>query len=90
MQTLIVPLSAPEAADANRFGPKAANLAALGHAVPRPRPRFGHGSEARVGPYVVLGSFHPSQQNTFTGKLTPAMLLAVIDRARWLTGSGPT
>ena len=65
-------------------------LAALGHAVPRPRPRFGHGSEARVGPYVVLGSFHPSQQNTFTGKLTPTMLQAVIDRARSLTGSGPT
>jgi uracil-DNA glycosylase family 4 len=58
-------------------------LAALGH-VARPRPRFGHGSEARVGPYVLLGSFHPSQQNTFTGKLTPRMLESVLNRAIWL------
>jgi uracil-DNA glycosylase family 4 len=58
-------------------------LAVLGHAS-RPRPRFGHGSEARVGPYVLLGSFHPSQQNTFTGKLTPRMLGSVVKRAMWL------
>jgi uracil-DNA glycosylase family 4 len=56
-------------------------LAALGR-VPRPRPRFGHLAEARVGPSVLLGSFHPSQQNTFTGKLTPAMLDEVWLRAR--------
>jgi uracil-DNA glycosylase family 4 len=55
-------------------------LAAMGHA-PRPRPRFGHGSEAEVGPYRLVGCFHPSQQNTFTGKLTPAMLDAVLARA---------
>jgi uracil-DNA glycosylase family 4 len=55
-------------------------LAAGGHAA-RPRPRFGHGSGARVGPYVLLGSFHPSQQNTFTGKLTTAMLESVLKRA---------
>jgi uracil-DNA glycosylase family 4 len=55
-------------------------LASLGHAV-RPKPRFGHGAEASVGPYVLLGAFHPSQQNTFTGKLTPAMLDAVVERA---------
>jgi uracil-DNA glycosylase len=56
-------------------------VAALGHAA-RPRPRFGHLAEAGVGPYVLLGSFHPSQQNTFTGKLTPAMLDEVWLRAR--------
>jgi len=55
-------------------------LGALGH-VARPRPRFGHAAEAEVGPYIVLGSFHPSQQNTFTGKLTPAMLDGVFGRA---------
>jgi uracil-DNA glycosylase family 4 len=57
--------------------------ASLGHAG-RPRPRFGHGAEARVGPYRLLGCFHPSQQNTFTGKLTPAMLDEVLRRARAL------
>ena len=50
----------------------------------RPRPRFGHGAEARVGELLLLGCFHPSQQNTFTGKLTPAMLDAVLERAREL------
>ncbi len=64
-------------------------LASLGHATPRPRPRFGHGADARVGPYVLVGSFHPSQQNTFTGKLTPTMLEAVIRQARELAGYGP-
>jgi uracil-DNA glycosylase len=61
-------------------------LNALGHATPRPRPRFGHASEARVGPYTLVGSFHPSQQNTFTGKLTPGMLDAVFRRGRQLAG----
>jgi uracil-DNA glycosylase family 4 len=63
-------------------------LAALGYMV-RPAPRFGHGAEARVGPYVLLGSFHPSQQNTFTGKLTAQMLDAVLTRARELAELGP-
>jgi uracil-DNA glycosylase len=58
-------------------------LAALGHPV-KPRPRFGHLAEARVGPFTLLGCFHPSQQNTFTGKLTEAMLDEVFDRAREL------
>jgi uracil-DNA glycosylase len=58
-------------------------LAALGHST-RPKPRFGHLVEAPVGPFVLLGSFHPSQQNTFTGKLTPAMLDDVFVRAREL------
>jgi uracil-DNA glycosylase family 4 len=56
-------------------------LAALGHEVPRPRPRFGHEAVAHVGPYRLVGCFHPSQQNTFTGKLTEAMLDSAIGLA---------
>jgi uracil-DNA glycosylase family 4 len=62
-------------------------LADLGVELPRPRPRFGHAAEAEVGPYALLGCFHPSQQNTFTGKLTEAMMDAVVARARELSGS---
>jgi uracil-DNA glycosylase len=57
--------------------------ASLGHAV-RPKPRFGHGVEAPVGPYLLVGSYHPSQQNTFTGRLTPMMFETVLRRAREL------
>jgi uracil-DNA glycosylase family 4 len=56
-------------------------LAGLGHVV-RPKPRFGHGVETVVGPYKLLGSYHPSQQNTFTGTLTRPMFEAVLARAR--------
>jgi uracil-DNA glycosylase len=58
----------------------------------RPRPRFGHLAEFPVapasglGPLIIVCSFHPSQQNTFTGKLTEAMLDAVFTRARELVG----
>ncbi len=60
-------------------------VSALGHPT-RPRPRFGHMVEVEVGPYVLLGCFHPSQQNTFTGKLTPEMMDAALRRARALAG----
>ena len=60
-------------------------LSAFGHPT-RPRPRFGHAAEAAMGPFVLLGSYHPSQQNTFTGKLTPQMLDAVFERAAELAG----
>jgi uracil-DNA glycosylase family 4 len=58
-------------------------VAALGHGA-RPKPAFGHGAEARVGPYAFVGSYHPSQQNTFTGRLTAAMLRTAFERARRL------
>ena len=63
-------------------------LASLGHHV-RPKPRFGHGAEEAVGPFALLGCFHPSQQNTFTGKLTEAMLDGVMARAASLAGLTP-
>jgi uracil-DNA glycosylase family 4 len=63
------------------------HLGDRGHALPKPRPRFAHGLEVTVpnGP-VLLTSFHPSQQNTFTGKLTEAMLDSVFARASSLIG----
>jgi uracil-DNA glycosylase family 4 len=52
----------------------------------RPVPGFGHGAVARVGRYAVVGSYHPSQQNTFTGRLTLDMLVDVLSRAQQLAG----
>ncbi len=59
-------------------------LRGAGHEVLRPKPRFGHGAETEVGPYALVGSYHPSQQNTFTGKLTEPMLDGVFERAKEL------
>jgi len=72
-------------------------LAAAGFQVPRPRPAFGHGAEALVqrggphggegaAPVLVIGCYHPSQQNTFTGRVTDVMLDGVFQRARLHAG----
>ena len=63
--------------------------AALGEPAPRPRPRFAHGGELAAERWPLLGCFHPSQQNTFTGRLTEPMLDDVLGRARELAGLPP-
>jgi uracil-DNA glycosylase len=64
-----------------------AELADPAAPVPRPRPRFGHAAELTGERYTLLGCYHPSQQNTFTGRLTEAMIDAVLARARELADS---
>ena len=53
----------------------------------RPKPRFGHGAEVDAEPWTMLGCFHPSQQNTFTGRLTEPMIDDVLTRARTLAAA---
>jgi uracil-DNA glycosylase len=64
-------------------------LSERGH-IAKPKPKFGHLAQASVGPYVLLGSYHPSQQNTFTGKLTEPMFDAVFSRSAKLSGRTAT
>jgi len=61
-------------------------LTSLGHPPPRPKPRFRHGAEASVAEWKLIGCYHPSQQNTFTGRLTEPMLDEILARARELSG----
>ena len=61
-------------------------LSVAGWSVPIPRPRFGHGTEVALDELHLIGCYHVSQQNTFTGRLTPVMLVDVLRRAAELAG----
>jgi uracil-DNA glycosylase family 4 len=71
-------------------------LRATDFTLPRRRPSFGHGAEAELAPaapggapILLLGCYHPSQQNTFTGRITPDMMDTIFHRAREYSGLGP-
>jgi uracil-DNA glycosylase family 4 len=59
-------------------------LGRAGWSIPRPRPKFGHAAHVELDGLHLLGSYHVSQQNTFTGRLTPEMLRAVLVQAKGL------
>ena len=63
-------------------------VAALGASVPRPRPRFRHGTSVSIDCWTLLGCYHPSQQNTFTGRLTEGMMEHVFEQARTAADAG--
>jgi uracil-DNA glycosylase family 4 len=85
---LLAPGSAIVALGALAFGAIFVVLSEAGYAIPWPRPRFAHGCRLRIGPFAVFGSYHPSQQNTFTRRLTQSMLRSVLRRA--LAAAKPT
>ncbi len=64
-------------------------LGEAGARLPSPRPKFAHGLEVELDRVAIVGCYHPSQQNTFTGRLTEPMLDAVLARARDLAGLDP-
>jgi uracil-DNA glycosylase family 4 len=72
------------------YGAIAKVLASAGTPLPVPKPRFRHGVEVPTARATVLGCFHPSQQNTFTGRLTEQMLDDVFRRARELANALPS
>jgi uracil-DNA glycosylase family 4 len=59
-------------------------LRAVGVEIPKPRPRFAHAASVSISRWMLLGCYHPSQQNTFTGRLTEPMLDEVFERAKGL------
>ncbi|MCA1735364.1 MAG: uracil-DNA glycosylase [Actinobacteria bacterium] len=82
-RTVVVALGGLAFAQVLRLGER------IGWTVSRPRPRFGHGREFDLDPGpIVIASYHPSQQNTFTGRLTEPMLDDIFGRARELISSG--